>query len=77
VEALHHLGDHIHLWPRFEASCAIGPLASLHVQMHLHLLYRARITAFLTGVKNGKSEDMYSRGTGSAPFCGKWLHIVA
>jgi hypothetical protein len=41
------------------------------------LLYRPRITAFLTGVKNGKSEDIYSHGTGSVSFTGKWLHIVA
>jgi hypothetical protein len=36
--------------------------------MHLHLLYRARIAAFLTGVKDSEPEDMYPHGIGSVTF---------
>lgn len=36
--------------------------------MHLHLLYRAEITAFLRGVKNGEPGDMDPHGIGSITF---------
>jgi hypothetical protein len=36
--------------------------------MHLHLLYRTGITAFLTGVNNGQPEDMYPRAPVAADF---------
>jgi hypothetical protein len=55
----------------------MGRHASLHVQMHLHLLYLAEITAFLTGVKNGKPNDLYPGGIGSVTFTAKSLQIVS